>query len=677
MKIAWKKKFPAVKYGCVLLILAALCATAAKAGEVRSRHTRLGEAAQIPADAPPIQVGTLQLRTCLTAPAYCGSLDRPLDPAGEVQGTISIGFEYYPRTDQSKPALGTIVATEGGPGYATTGSRAGYIGLFHTLMDRRNLLLVDNRGTGTSQDMNCQPLQNYPYASLPLIAECGAYLGATSDLYGTGLAADDMAAVLDALAIAKIDLYGDSYGTFFSQAFAGRHPERLRSLVLDSAWPVVGQNPWYPEAAPAMRHSFEAACERSLVCQNLPGTASQRFQILLDALRQHPFWGKAHDGNGTLVGTHADPAALAFVGYSNGTGPIVYRETDAAARAFLEQGDDAPLLRLLAENLAISGANAGSPQPQEYSEGLFIAVSCTDYNQLYDMTAATSMRWLQRNAAFAAEEANYPNVYAPFTLEEFNVIPLDYSVFDACLNWPIPSPLHPPGQPAGPNPNFTTAPVLVLSGEMDTTTPAQQGVEATALFPNATHVLVFNSTHVTAVGDANHCASVLVQRFVATLSPGDTSCAVHIPEIRTVPRFAQTAAAVDPAIAGAGNQGSNFDLQVAAAAVQSAGDAVARWWMNITGTGVGLRGGTFQYSSATNVTNFQLTGYRWTNDVAVSGTMQWNYTNGIVNAQLAVAGPGSESGVLYISWPGTQAHAQATITGVIGGRKIAATMYAP
>jgi pimeloyl-ACP methyl ester carboxylesterase len=655
-------------------VLSLLLVQILQAAEVKRRVADVPPAAS--QNLPTIHVGTLQLTHCNSVPAYCGSLDRPLDPAGEVPGIISIGFEYYPRTDQSRSALGTIVATEGGPGYATTGSRAGYIGLFHTLMDRRNLLLVDNRGTGTSQPIDCQPLQTYPYLALPRIGSCGAYLGATSDLFGSGLAADDMAAVLDALGIDKIDLYGDSYGTFFSQAFAGRHPERMRSLVLDSAWPVVGQNPWYPEAAPAMRHSFEAACERSLVCQNLPGTSSERFEELLNALRQHPLWGKAHDGNGFLVGTHADPAALAFVGYSNSTGPIVYRETDAAARAYLDQGDSAPLLRLFAENLAIAPADAGAPEPTEYSTGLFIAVSCTDYNQIYDMTQPASVRMSQRNAAFAAEEASHPYLYAPFSLGEFNGIPLDYSVFDACLNWPIPSPAHPPGQPAGPNPIFTTAPVLVLSGEMDTTTPAGQGVEAIALFPDATHVLVFNSTHVTAVGDEDNCASVLVQRFVATLSPGDTSCAVRIPEIRTVPKFAEIAADLDPATPLAGNKGTTTDLQVAAAAVQSAGDAIARWWMNITGTGVGLRGGTFQYSGPNSVTSYQLNAYQWTTDVAVTGTMQWN-SNGKINAQLSVAGPSGESGLLYISWASNQVHAQAAISGVIGGRKIAATMYAP
>jgi pimeloyl-ACP methyl ester carboxylesterase len=634
-------------------------------------------AASIPSPtASSIRVGSLTLTHCADAPAFCGTLTRPLDPAGEVRGTIVIGFEYYPRTNQSLPALGTIVATEGGPGYATTGSRAGYIGLFHTLMDRRNLLLVDNRGTGTSQAIDCEPLQQYPFLALPRIAACGAYLGTTSDLYGSGLAADDLDAVLDALAIEQIDLYGDSYGTFFSQAFAGRHPERLRSLVLDSAWPVVGQSPWYPEAAPAMRESFEAACERSLVCQNLPGTASQRFELLLESLRQHPFWGQAHDGAGNLVNVYADPAALAFVGYSNSTGPIVYRETDAAARAYLEQGDSAPLLRLFAENYAVAPAGAGDDQAVEYSAGIFIAVSCTDYDQLYDMTASTTTRWIQRNAAFAAEEAADPGVYAPFTLDEFNSIPLDYSVFDACLNWPIPSPAHPPGQPAGPNPNFTTAPVLVLSGEMDTTTPNGQGLEATALFSNAAHVLVFNSTHVTAVGDANGCASVLVLNLVQNLNPGNTSCASQIPEIRTVPNFAQAASQLAPATALSGNEGTSEDLQVAAAAVEAAGDAIARWWMNYSGTGVGLRGGTFQYTG-NNITSFTLTGYKFTNDVAVTGTMVWNFSSGQISANLSVTGLASESGNLQISWSGTQTHAQATIAGSIAGRHIAATMYAP
>ena len=82
--------------------------------------------------------------------------------------------------------------------------------------------------------------------------------------YSTNLAADDLAAVLDALDIARIDLYGDSYGSYFSQVFALRHANRLRSLVLDGAYPLEGPDyAWYPHYAPAMRAKFDRACQRS------------------------------------------------------------------------------------------------------------------------------------------------------------------------------------------------------------------------------------------------------------------------------------------------------------------------------------------------------------------------------------------------------------------------------
>ena len=147
-------------------------------------------------------------------------------------------MQLFPHRDHTQPALETIVAVEGGPGYPSIGSRASYVALFMPFLDHHDLLLVDNRGTGASQVINCQPLQTSAFLTLTDIAMCGAYLGDTADLYGSGAAADDLAGVLDALGIAQIDLYGDSYGTFFSQTFAGRHPDRLRSVVLDSAYPV-------------------------------------------------------------------------------------------------------------------------------------------------------------------------------------------------------------------------------------------------------------------------------------------------------------------------------------------------------------------------------------------------------------------------------------------------------
>ncbi len=224
----------------------------------------------LPSGAPKtLHVGSLDLKRCAKVPAYCGDLLRPLDPAGEVPGTISIHFEFYPRRNSHQPSLGTLVASEGGPGFATTESRDSYLALYDPLLDHHDLLLMDNRGTGHSQAIDCPPLQREAYPLLPATQNCGAQLGSAAYLFGSGLAADDLVAILDALAIGKIDLYGDSYGTFSTEAFAGRHPERLRSLVLDGAFPVIGGSAWYPETAPAFR--LTATCAKSRpMAQRLP-----------------------------------------------------------------------------------------------------------------------------------------------------------------------------------------------------------------------------------------------------------------------------------------------------------------------------------------------------------------------------------------------------------------------
>ena len=57
------------------------------------------------------------------------------------------------------------------------------------------------------------------------------------DLFATAYAVDDLAAVIRALRLGKVDLYGDSYGSYFVQDFIARHPRLLHSVVLDSAYP--------------------------------------------------------------------------------------------------------------------------------------------------------------------------------------------------------------------------------------------------------------------------------------------------------------------------------------------------------------------------------------------------------------------------------------------------------
>ncbi len=91
-----------------------------------------GLSVQAPTPSQPVLIGSLSLRPCSNSRALCGQLDRPMDPTGAVPGRISIHFEYYRHSAAGK-AIGTLVATEGGPGYPATGSRDEYLALFEPL----------------------------------------------------------------------------------------------------------------------------------------------------------------------------------------------------------------------------------------------------------------------------------------------------------------------------------------------------------------------------------------------------------------------------------------------------------------------------------------------------------------------------------------------------------------
>src|SRR5579871_2326435 len=103
----------------------------------------------------------MELPRCRNVIAYCGVLDRPLDPTGATPGKIAIHFEIY-RHSGPGPASGTLVATEGGPGYPATLSREAYLALFEPLRRTRDVLIMDNRGTGKSGAIDCPVLQTAP-----------------------------------------------------------------------------------------------------------------------------------------------------------------------------------------------------------------------------------------------------------------------------------------------------------------------------------------------------------------------------------------------------------------------------------------------------------------------------------------------------------------------------------
>lgn len=570
-----------------------------------------------PSETPSRQVGSLTLTKCnVTARAWCGSLKRLWEPTNPAAGTVKVGFAFVPA--RTGPAVSTVVPHEGGPGYSTTGSASYYTDLYGPLLDRRNLLLFDQRGTGRSQPIDCPALQNLTIAYAVAAGRCAQRLGDRADDYTTALAADDLAAVVSALELGRLDLYGDSYGTFFTQVFVGRHPGQVRSVVLDGAYPTYGETGWYPLQTRAMKRAFDTVCKRSTECRRGGAAFLPTLRKVLHRVRAHPWHGRSHDADGRPMRVVVNGSTLATVAFGATYAPAFYRELTGAMRSALH-GYRAPLLRLVAE---ATGGDTDAGAPLDYSEGLDAAVACHDYPQLYDMTASPSTRMLQYHRALTLRTKQRPKTYGPFTVREY--ARSDWQMLDWCLRWPV-APDENPAGPPRPVGGYPDVPVLILSGELDSITSHEEAKLVQRRFPRVTHVQVRNSFHVTAIGDTDHCASRIARAFIR--KPGSEqkvrACAKAVPPVRALGRFPTKV----------------HRLRSSLALV--AADVIDRWWNNYAGTGVGLHGGRFSYAGD-QIVRFKLKRYSLIPGQRVTGKVVWNRVERTARLDVQVRGRGPD-----------------------------------
>ncbi len=321
----------------------------------------------------------------------CGTLDLPLERAAPSRGTIPITFAVRRPTDVSHPARGAIFAVEGGPGYGSISSARYYVHLLGPLLRHRELVVVDMRGTGHSRAIDCPDLQSGHGSDTQGVAQCARILGRDYGSYRTSAAAADIDDVRRALGLNSISLYGDSYGTFLAQSYAFRHGDRLDALVLDSAYPVRGEDPLYPSLWQTGIRGLEIACERASRCG---GDAATRLAQMVALLRTTP------RGVGPLLD------AIAYSGYEPPTRS--YLAIDDAISAYLA-GDRRPYRRLTAPG------SGGYGNYRYYSRGDELTVSCNDYPMLWSKRAGPAAR----RKELAAHVRRYPpRTFAPFTPRE-------------------------------------------------------------------------------------------------------------------------------------------------------------------------------------------------------------------------------------------------------------------
>ena len=578
--------------------------------------------------------------------ARCGTVTVPLDRQNPGTGTIDVAYALVPHTDTSRPSAGTIVPNPGGPAQATIASAPSlYLPAMAPLMRERDLLLIDPRGTGQSGALTCSGLSGRDPFSVDMLRVatlCGPELGARAGLYGSAAVTDDIDAVRAALGIDKLDLWGDSYGTFLMPVYAARHPDHVRSIVLDGAFPIAS-DPWGRDVLGATRRVIGLVCRRTHRCSGPRVLA--RLARLAQRLRRHPVRFTASTPKGPVRLTIGE-RELASVTHGGGD-PRVFAFLPAAVDAAL-RGDYAPLKRLVTVS-RIGEAEQFVIDPSLFSITAAAATSCHDYPRPYDLAAPPAQRHAQYRRALAALDARQ---FEPFSPAAWLGTGIDAG--PKCLDWPADPTAGSPVRGLA----FPDVPVLVQSGDLDDNTPIEQGRVAAAQFPHAIIGIVSNAGH---TPDLQPCGVAMAIDFVERLTTDTGRClhVGHAPVVQRRPagRAAQLRA---PRV----HAPASVRRAIAVALATIADERTYATYADTDGTLDALRGGT--YVVAADRVRFATA--RVVTDATADGTQ--TTTGAVTRTSLRLRGRGVRSSRLTLEAGGRTIH----VTGTVGGRRVAVTV---
>ena len=395
----------------------------------------------------------------------CGSIRVPFERTDPSYGNTRIAFAVRTRDRADRPRWARSSPRRAARATPAPGPRTRTSHLFKGLLRRRDLVVVDMRGTGRSERIDCPDLQHGLGPASITVSECARQLGKRFVSYRTSAGADDLNAVRKALGLNRITLYGDSYGTYFGQSYAYRHGETLRALVLDSAYPAKGESPWYGSLIRTGIRSLRLACRRSPDCS---GDIVGRLDTLARFLRAHGPHGRAAD-------PRPRPLHLRHARFLSRPRS---RRHGAAARAREAVASRDPALpagrQRRADRVRARPRAGGELQrlPDDLGEAARPSrsgdASSSARSAATRTTSARSGRARSRSRSTRATSTASPGR--------------------------APTRVYEPPISAGDEP--TKAPVLVVSGEMDNLTTPQEGRWTAELFPRSRLFVARNAGHV-------------------------------------------------------------------------------------------------------------------------------------------------------------------------------------
>ncbi len=434
------------------------------------------------------ECGLTHPRIAKVVNAQCHDYEVPLDynqPQGE---TIHLHVAIIPASGKA-PKPDPLFFFAGGPGQSAVDSALLMWPVFRKIVPQRDIVLIDQRGTGQSTPLNCPQDEEIDLIAddellVTKTRECLDSLKPDVRFFTSRQAVEDVTFVRKALGYEQINLMGVSYGTRMAQLVLREHPDAVRSIVLDGVIPletVIGV-----DFAASLQQSMQKLinyCFADKSCReafpDLKSAWQTYVQLPLDDKRRlqvaHPRTGKMLELD---VTRQSLDAALRMHSYAS--------ETRSLLPLLIQAVADGNWQLMLGQALQVVVSLDG-----KMSEGMHNTVVCTEDVPYYKDLPAPSNRVLGR----------FPQ-----------------QIQKLCAVWPKGESYMDIHQPLR-----SAVPALLLSGEMDPVTPVSYGEQALKQFSNGRHLVVPKQGHnVLPRGCVPRLAADFIEHLA--LQEQDTTC---------------------------------------------------------------------------------------------------------------------------------------------------------
>ena len=415
---------------------------------------------------------TLQLEACeLTSPggvtsgqrARCGTLQVYEDRSSGTGRQIDLHIAVIPAVSRS-PAPDPLFILVGGPGEAATESYSAISTAFTRINQQRDIVLVDQRGTGSSNPLECQAaeedqvsIETDAAALQALVKHCLDEIEADPRFYTTSIAMDDLDEVRQVLGYGQINLYGVSYGTRAALVYMRQHPSSVRAAILDGLAPpdwILG--PSAPADAQRAVDLILQRCQSDAACNQAFPDIRASFESVMEAVREEPVeLSLPHPVSGEIT-----DFSLTYDFLANTIHGMTYAPETAALLPLMIH---TALSRNDYTNLAAFGLTYVHSVSGAMSPGMRFSVICAEDVPLYE------------------QESLGDGYLGDLIVETFSEI---------CKTWPrgqVPPDFHEPVR--------SEIPVLLLSGEGDPVTPPANAELAARNLPNSLHLVAPGQGH--------------------------------------------------------------------------------------------------------------------------------------------------------------------------------------